>query len=132
MVRFLDNFSGGRRGAATCEALLKQGCAVVFCHRKHSLEPFIRTLPTGTRLLAMLADSNSDTGEPYMQWQRAHRSAVQHSRPHPFCSRLLLIPPVRSAARCLEYRENIQRGVVCLNFPHIHFAWTKQFPRGRD
>jgi phosphopantothenate-cysteine ligase len=41
-VRFLDNFSGGRRGAASAEYFLRNGYAVIFLHRKNSLEPFSR------------------------------------------------------------------------------------------
>ena len=70
MVRYLDNFSGGKRGASTCEALLKEGCAVVFCHRRHSLEPFIRALPAGTGLLAMLARAEDGRGRLLPQWYR--------------------------------------------------------------
>jgi phosphopantothenate-cysteine ligase len=39
-VRFLDNFSGGRRGAATTEALLAHGYSVIFLYRERSLRPF--------------------------------------------------------------------------------------------
>eukprot|EP00045_Choanoeca_perplexa_P004131 m.35646 g.35646 ORF g.35646 m.35646 type:complete len:305 (-) comp12412_c0_seq1:41-955(-) len=43
-VRFIDNFSGGRRGAASAEAFLEQGYSVVFFHRKFSLRPYERQL----------------------------------------------------------------------------------------
>lgn len=41
-VRYLDNFSGGNRGAASTELLTAHGYAVVFLHRQHSLQPFVR------------------------------------------------------------------------------------------
>jgi len=50
-VRFIDNFSGGNRGAASAEHLLAQGYAVIFLNRKNSLQPYARYFnlrhPTG-------------------------------------------------------------------------------------
>ncbi|GAA5867273.1 hypothetical protein JCM3774_002396, partial [Rhodotorula dairenensis] len=43
VVRFLDNFSAGTRGAASAEHFLRTGqYAVIFLHRQHSLQPFSR------------------------------------------------------------------------------------------
>jgi len=42
VVRFLDNFSAGTRGATSAEYFLKAGYAVVFMHRQFSLQPFSR------------------------------------------------------------------------------------------
>ncbi|XP_019747984.1 phosphopantothenate--cysteine ligase [Hippocampus comes] len=42
-VRFLDNFSSGRRGAQSAEYFLDAGYAVVFLHRHRSLYPYART-----------------------------------------------------------------------------------------
>eukprot|EP01132_Coremiostelium_polycephalum_P005387 gene5387-6720_t len=44
MVRFLDNFSGGGRGASTAEYFLDRGYHVVFLSRKNSLQPFVKNL----------------------------------------------------------------------------------------
>lgn len=44
-VRFIDNFSIGTRGATSAENFLRQGYAVVFLHRRGSLQPFSRHLP---------------------------------------------------------------------------------------
>lgn len=41
-VRFIDNFSGGTRGAASAEKFLERGYAVIFLHRTKTLEPFTR------------------------------------------------------------------------------------------
>lgn len=41
-VRYLDNFSGGGRGSACAEYFLAQGYAVIFLHRRHSLQPYGR------------------------------------------------------------------------------------------
>lgn len=40
MVRFIDNFSKGTRGASSAECFLSEGFAVVFLHRKGSKLPF--------------------------------------------------------------------------------------------
>ena len=42
MVRFLDNFSAGTRGAISCEWFLRAGYAVIFLHRLHSYQPWSR------------------------------------------------------------------------------------------
>ncbi|VIO91535.1 Uncharacterized protein BM_BM13973 [Brugia malayi] len=42
MVRFIDNFSMGTRGAASAEYFLLKGYAVIFFHRDNSLKPFKR------------------------------------------------------------------------------------------
>ncbi|KAN0031224.1 hypothetical protein ACTA71_010307 [Dictyostelium dimigraforme] len=44
MVRFLDNFSGGNRGATTAEYFLQKGYYVLFLSRKNSLQPFVKNL----------------------------------------------------------------------------------------
>lgn len=43
-VRFLDNFSSGRRGAASAEYFMDSGYAVIFLHRHRSLYPYTRML----------------------------------------------------------------------------------------
>jgi phosphopantothenate---cysteine ligase (ATP) len=42
VVRFLDNFSAGTRGASSAEYFLSEGYAVIFMHRQHSLQPYTR------------------------------------------------------------------------------------------
>ncbi|KAH7912378.1 DNA/pantothenate metabolism flavoprotein [Hygrophoropsis aurantiaca] len=42
VVRFLDNFSAGTRGATSAEYFLKAGYSVIFMHRQFSLQPFSR------------------------------------------------------------------------------------------
>lgn len=39
-VRFLDNFSSGRRGASSAEYFIESGYAVIFLHRHRSLYPY--------------------------------------------------------------------------------------------
>ncbi|XP_061583351.1 phosphopantothenate--cysteine ligase [Cololabis saira] len=45
-VRFLDNFSSGRRGASSAEYFLDSGYAVIFLHRHRSLYPYVRMFLT--------------------------------------------------------------------------------------
>lgn len=52
-VRFLDNFSSGRRGASSAEYFLDSDYAVIFLHRHRSLYPYTR-LYTGVNLLDSL------------------------------------------------------------------------------
>ncbi|XP_005994057.1 phosphopantothenate--cysteine ligase [Latimeria chalumnae] len=52
-VRFLDNFSSGRRGSASAEYFLEAGYAVIFLHRHRSLFPFSRNY-SGINLLDAL------------------------------------------------------------------------------
>lgn len=62
-VRFLDNFSAGTRGATSAEQLLAAGYAVIFLHRKGTLTPFARRLPSEAILLDLLqalADPSSN------------------------------------------------------------------------
>ncbi|KAG6900291.1 hypothetical protein C0993_000264 [Termitomyces sp. T159_Od127] len=42
VVRFLDNFSAGTRGATSAEYFLQAGYSVIFMHRQFSLQPFSR------------------------------------------------------------------------------------------
>ncbi|WBW74963.1 phosphopantothenate-cysteine ligase Cab2 [Schizosaccharomyces osmophilus] len=42
MVRYIDNFSAGSRGAASAEYFCKAGYAVIFLYRNFSMMPFVR------------------------------------------------------------------------------------------
>lgn len=52
-VRFLDNFSSGRRGASSAEYFIDSGYAVVFLHRHRSLYPYTRMFVTMNMLDAL-------------------------------------------------------------------------------
>lgn len=59
-VRFLDNFSSGRRGASSAEYFLDSGYAVIFLHRHRSLYPYTR-LYSGINVLdALTAEPAED------------------------------------------------------------------------
>ncbi|KAL4245483.1 PPC synthetase family protein [Abortiporus biennis] len=62
VVRFLDNFSAGTRGATSAEYFLKAGYAVIFMHRQFSLQPFSRHYSHSTHpFLDFLDVSPEDT-----------------------------------------------------------------------
>uniref|UniRef100_A0A671TEV6 Phosphopantothenate--cysteine ligase n=2 Tax=Sinocyclocheilus anshuiensis TaxID=1608454 RepID=A0A671TEV6_9TELE len=63
-VRFLDNFSSGRRGASSAKYFLDSGYAVIFLHRHRSLYPYTR-LYTGVNLLdsLQLVTGKEDAGQ---------------------------------------------------------------------
>lgn len=52
-VRFLDNFSSGRRGASSAEYFIELGYAVIFLHRHRSLYPYTRMFSTVNMLDAL-------------------------------------------------------------------------------
>uniref|UniRef100_A0A1A7XWV0 Phosphopantothenate--cysteine ligase n=1 Tax=Iconisemion striatum TaxID=60296 RepID=A0A1A7XWV0_9TELE len=52
-VRFLDNFSSGRRGASSAEYFIESGYAVIFLHRHRSLYPYTRMFLTINMLDAL-------------------------------------------------------------------------------
>ncbi|KAK0551222.1 Phosphopantothenate--cysteine ligase cab2 [Tilletia horrida] len=61
VVRFLDNFSAGTRGATSAEYFLSAGYAVIFMHRQHSLSPFTRHYSHTTNpFLDLLSDPDED------------------------------------------------------------------------
>ncbi|EJD39333.1 DFP-domain-containing protein [Auricularia subglabra TFB-10046 SS5] len=67
VVRFLDNFSAGTRGATSAEYFLEQGYGVLFMHRQHSLQPFSRHYSHSTHpfldVLELEDDAPSATGQ---------------------------------------------------------------------
>lgn len=61
-VRFLDNFSSGRRGATSAEAFLAAGYGVLFLYRARSAFPFAHRFPPQTWLSALRPSSRSPSG----------------------------------------------------------------------
>lgn len=63
-VRFLDNFSSGRRGACSAEYFMDSGYAVIFLHRHRSLYPYTRMFSTINMLDALqFRDEDGASGE---------------------------------------------------------------------
>lgn len=67
-VRFLDNFSSGRRGASSAEYFLDSGYAVIFLHRHRSLYPYTRMFLT-VNMLDALQFKSGDPGEVVVNQQ---------------------------------------------------------------
>ncbi|KAF6110808.1 phosphopantothenoylcysteine synthetase [Phyllostomus discolor] len=61
-VRFLDNFSSGRRGATSAEAFLAAGYGVLFLYRARSAFPFAHRFPPQTWLSALRPSSPATSG----------------------------------------------------------------------
>lgn len=88
VVRFLDNFSAGTRGATSAEYFLSAGYAVIFMSRQHSLAPYTRHYSHTTNpFLDLLADPAthvhsdslaSSSGEDNITVLKQH---VTHLRP---------------------------------------------------
>lgn len=68
-VRFLDNFSSGRRGAASAEYFIDSGYAVIFLHRHRSLFPYTRTFSTVNMLDALELRSGEGGSEVVVNQQ---------------------------------------------------------------
>ncbi|KAI1782966.1 phosphopantothenate-cysteine ligase [Ganoderma leucocontextum] len=64
VVRFLDNFSAGTRGATSAEYFLKAGYAVIFMHRQFSLQPFSRHYSHSTHPFLDFLDINEPSTSP--------------------------------------------------------------------
>ncbi|KAM7402298.1 hypothetical protein PAMP_017546 [Pampus punctatissimus] len=63
-VRFLDNFSSGRRGASSAEYFIDSGYAVIFLHRHRSLYPYTRMFSTINMLDALqLRGGDGESGK---------------------------------------------------------------------
>ena len=61
VVRYIDNFSTGTRGAASAEHLLNTGYAVIYLHRRGCAEPFARHMPwTPADILGLLRLGDGD------------------------------------------------------------------------
>lgn len=68
-VRFLDNFSSGRRGASSAEYFIDSGYAVVFLHRHRSLYPYTRLFSTVNMLDALELKGGEGGGQVVVNQQ---------------------------------------------------------------
>jgi len=105
VVRFLDNFSAGTRGATSAEYFLQAGYAVIFMHRQFSLQPFSRHYSHSTNPFLDFLEVEDDDEEP----------------PNPFAS-----PPLTRSPSAISplTPDGPARGLS----PHITVAKT-QAPR---
>ena len=63
-MRFIDNFSGGTRGALSAEQFLAANYAVIFLSRRHSIQPFTKGLPPGLIVDRLTQILRTDGGGP--------------------------------------------------------------------
>lgn len=82
MVRYVDNFSAGTRGAASAEEFIRRGYAVLFVHRDHSLLPYTRqyTQRNVLQFLRLNDDESNVTArdeyrEKFVRMQKAYETA---------------------------------------------------------
>ncbi|XP_010776500.1 phosphopantothenate--cysteine ligase [Notothenia coriiceps] len=70
-VRFLDNFSSGRRGASSAEYFMDSGYAVIFLHRHRSLYPYTRVFSNINMLDALMfrGEEEASSGEVVVNQQ---------------------------------------------------------------
>lgn len=106
MVRFVDNFSAGTRGATSAEYFLDAGYAVIFLHRQHSLLPYSRHYSHSTNcFLDFVHQDGQDpvTVNREYQEQMAHVwRKYDHARK---TNKLLLLPFVTVNDYLWELRE---------------------------
>ncbi|KAI9438553.1 DFP-domain-containing protein [Lactarius indigo] len=80
VVRFLDNFSAGTRGATSAEYFLKAGYAVIFMHRQFSLQPFSRHYSHSTNpfldFLEIEPNPDKSSSPPNITVTRSKRDAL--------------------------------------------------------
>lgn len=62
-VRFLDNFSSGRRGAASAEVFLAAGYGVLFLYRARSAFPYAHRFPPQAWLSALRPSGPAQSGK---------------------------------------------------------------------
>ncbi|XP_041835777.1 phosphopantothenate--cysteine ligase [Melanotaenia boesemani] len=95
-VRFLDNFSSGRRGASSAEYFIDSGYAVIFLHRHRSLYPYTRMFLTVNMLDALQfrggVGASGNTGEVVVDQQVLPNIAKVLKRYHEVKDGKLLLP----------------------------------------
>ncbi|GBE59020.1 phosphopantothenate-cysteine ligase 2-like protein, putative [Babesia ovata] len=84
-VRFMDNFSTGRRGSCIAEELLRQNYHVVFVYREGTCRPFLRDAVGWGDHLALvdgmeLSDDGSIRFVPPESKQESVRNAIANYR----------------------------------------------------
>ena len=105
VVRFLDNFSAGTRGATSAEYFIEKGYAVIFMHRHHSLQPYTRHYSHTTNpfldLLQEDPQSYSPAGIAVEESQAFHLLPVLRAYHHARTKGLLLQIPFTTVTEYL-------------------------------
>ncbi|KAH0353709.1 DFP-domain-containing protein, partial [Aureobasidium melanogenum] len=106
MVRFVDNFSAGTRGATSAEYFLDHGYAVIFLHRQFSLLPYSRHYSHNVNCFLDFMDEGEDgkvvVGEEYQNEMVGVLRKYTDARK---TGKLLLIPFVTVNDYLWELRE---------------------------
>lgn len=106
MVRFVDNFSAGTRGATSAEYFLDAGYAVMFLHRQHSLLPYSRHYSHSTNCFLDFVHQGSEgsvvVNSEYQEQMGKVWKKYDHARKS---NKLLLIPFVTVNDYLWELRE---------------------------
>ncbi|KER34322.1 hypothetical protein T265_00164 [Opisthorchis viverrini] len=115
IVRFIDNFSTGSRGASSTEYFLRHGYAVVFFHRRGSLLPYLRTLKNCLSLDTMERIENQLTMDQhhcinYLDWFQLNSNGTDVSVSQAALGYLL---PVLTAY------SKYKRGLLTLTFETV-------------
>jgi len=123
MVRFLDNFSAGTRGAASAEYFLEAGYAVIFMSRQHSQFPFTRWYSHTTNPLFDLLEEPAEGEETVRVSQdhvkgllpilHAYHEATRHGR--------LLTVPFVTVIEYLFLLRNISEAMAPLGRHGMHY-----------
>ncbi|NP_001072632.1 phosphopantothenate--cysteine ligase [Xenopus tropicalis] len=75
-VRFLDNFSSGRRGSASAEYFLQAGYAVIFLHRHRSMYPYSRRYTSHNWLDTLRLVPSSDSSGHQVQVEQSQLPGI--------------------------------------------------------
>lgn len=106
MVRFVDNFSAGTRGATSAEYFLDAGYAVIFLHRQHSLLPYSRHYSHSTNCFLDFVHENASGSVVVNQEYQEQMSEVWKKYDHARrTNKLLLVPFVSVNDYLWELRE---------------------------
>lgn len=114
-VRFIDNFSGGARGALSVEEFLEAGYAVIFLARDRSVQPFCHDLGT--------SGSTADVLSRVLRVDEGGEACVQDSHQERVTVLLKKLKQVEQANSLLQvkftsifdYLEKLQRIAEHLN-----------------
>lgn len=123
VVRFLDNFSAGTRGAASAEYFLEAGYAVIFMSRQHSQFPFTRWYSHTTNPLFDLLKEpaegedtvsvSQDHVQGLLPILRAYHQATRRGR--------LLTVPFVTVTEYLFLLRNVSQAMAPLGHRGMHY-----------
>ena len=106
MVRFVDNFSAGTRGATSAEFFLSAGYAVIFLHREFSLLPYSRHYSHSTNcFLDYMGENDQGAVEINAEYQQQMAKVLRQYHQARQANRLLMIPFVTVNDYLWELRE---------------------------